>query len=306
MLSFSCLADSGTGIVGLALRSLAPSTLRTYSSAWRDWVAFQAISGGKGEPSEDCLQSFVWEHYQRGRSKGSMSSALAGISFYSRLGGGVDPTRSFVLGKALRGWSRLRPAPVDSRKPIDQGMLRELVRVLPEVADSGFEVALFGLAFACAFFGAFRVGELVAACGRSVDTGLLFKDVVMREDAVLCRLARSKTDQLGRGRWVTLSAQPGDTVCPVVLAVTYSSIRPRGVQWLLHRNGLPLTRFQFGAVLKRCVDRLGLASEDYGTHSFRIGAATCAAARGVNDEGIQALGRWKSKAFRSYVRLDGR
>lgn len=186
-------------------------------------------------------------------------------------------------------------------------MLSELVRVLPGVADSGFEVALFGLAFACAFFGAFRVDESVAASGRSVDTGLLFKDVVMREDAVLCRLVRSKTDQLGRGRWVTLSAQPGDTVCPVALSAAYSSIRPQGgVQWLLHRNGLPLTRFQFGAVLKRCVDRLGLASEDYGTHSFRIGAATCAAACGVNDEGIQALGRWKSKAFRSYVRLDGR
>lgn len=304
-MSVSYLADGRAGIEGLALRSLAPSTGRAYHAAWRDWSAFRARSCGEGESEEDCLLAFVWEHYQKGRSKAAMSSALAGISFYARLGGGFDPTRSFVLAKALRGWARLRPAPADTRKPIDRHLLRKLLAVLPGVADSGFEATLFGLAFSCAFFGAFRVGELVAASGRSEDTGLLFSDVEVKVGSVLCRVARSKTDQLGRGRWVSLLAQPGDPVCPVELAAAYSPIRPQGgVQWLLHRNGLPLTRFQFGAVLRRCLVQLGLAAGDYGTHSFRIGAATCAAARGVSDEGIQTLGRWRSKAFRSYVRPD--
>lgn len=258
-----------------------------------------------GKSIDDCLLAFVWGHYQAGRSKSAMSGALAGIAFYSKIEGEYDPTKSFLLSKALRGWARLQPKPGDSRRPIDQHLLGELVSALPGIALTGFEAILFQLAFSCAFFGAFRVGELVAASKRSRDTGLLYVDVVFREGAVLCRLPRSKTDQMGRGRWVTLGAQLEVAVCPVRLARAYAQLRPAGaVQWLVHADGSPLTRYQFGAVLKQSLGHIGLRGEEYGTHSFRIGAATSAAASGLPPAAIQGLGRWKSGAFRSYVRLD--
>ena len=37
-------------------------------------------------------------------------------------------------------------------------------------------------------------------------------------------------------------------------------------------------------------------------HSFRIGAATWAAAKGFTDTQIRQLGRWKSNAFLNYIR----
>lgn len=183
-----------------------------------------------GKSADDCLLAFVWGHYQSGRSKPAMCSALAGISFYSRLYGIYDPTKSFLLSKALRGWARLRPAPVDSRRPIDLSLLREIVVALASVASTGFEATLLSLAFSCAFFGAFRVGELVAASRRSRDTGLLFMDVAVRGDAVLCRLPRSKTDQAGRGRWVTLRTQQESAVCPVHMSWGICSVAPIGVE----------------------------------------------------------------------------
>ncbi len=39
-------------------------------------------------------------------------------------------------------------------------------------------------------------------------------------------------------------------------------------------------------------------------HSFRIGAATTAAHKGLSQQQIQELGRWSSEAFKSYIRSD--
>ena len=41
----------------------------------------------------------------------------------------------------------------------------------------------------------------------------------------------------------------------------------------------------------------------YKLHSFRIGAATWAAAKGFSDTQIRQLGRWKSNAFLKYIRV---
>lgn len=62
--------------------------------------------------------------------------------------------------------------------------------------------------------------------------------------------------------------------------------------FLVHEEGTPLTKFQFNAVLKKCF--LYLGSFKFRAHSFRIGAATEAAALGLGDDVVRNIRRWDS------------
>ena len=64
----------------------------------------------------------------------------------------------------------------------------------------------------------------------------------------------------------------------------------------------PLTRQKLVHHLCEAISQLGMNTAGYSGHSFRIGAASTAAAVGFSDSIIQLLGRWKSSAFLAYIR----
>ena len=67
----------------------------------------------------------------------------------------------------------------------------------------------------------------------------------------------------------------------------------------------PFCREMFNLYLRHLmVHRLGYSQTDYCGHSFRIGAATTAAAVGIEDHMIKTLGRWKSSCYERYIHSD--
>lgn len=58
----------------------------------------------------------------------------------------------------------------------------------------------------------------------------------------------------------------------------------------------------FTKTLSDALHYCNLDVERYKSHSFRIGAASWAAAKGMSDAQIRAFGRWKSNAFLRYIR----
>ena len=69
-----------------------------------------------------------------------------------------------------------------------------------------------------------------------------------------------------------------------------------------HAEGLPLMRYQFWKLADLVLTRVGVTSMRFGIHSFRIGAASAAAAMGYSSKEIKRLGRWSSDSFCKYVR----
>ena len=87
-----------------------------------------------------------------------------------------------------------------------------------------------------------------------------------------------------------------------VCLLRYFSLRGSGPGPLFqHLTRVPVNRTEFAEWLARVITHCGLDSTKYQGHSFRIDAASHAAACGYSDSPIRLLGRWKSDAFKRYI-----
>ena len=94
-------------------------------------------------------------------------------------------------------------------------------------------------------------------------------------------------------------------ICPVLALWQYISVsKHRHGPLFSFVCGTPVSYFYFNSSLKSILKFVGLSPDFYKSHSFRIGAETSAAARGVSLSVIQNMGRWKSNAFKNYIRID--
>lgn len=285
----------------LIRRSVSDGTWSAYCKAWNDWEAVLAeVQTGTGD-YEVVLLYYIGRLYSDGKSAASLGRILSAIAFWFKLRGSLDHTKSFLVRQAVRGFRkgfRVR----DSRRPVSFDLLLRFASVLGEVCSSQYEVALFRCSFSLAFFGAFRISELVSP-SRVREGGLRFDDVQCHNVSLTCFLRRSKTDQAGRGVTVSLGSLPGSPMCPVLTFGAYVAVRPFGpCPLLVHQDCSFLSKFQFIQIFRRCLVRLGVDSQSYSSHSFRIGAATEASRWGLGPELVRRIGRWESDRYRLYVR----
>lgn len=114
----------------------------------------------------------------------------------------------------------------------------------------------------------------------------------------------SKTDQLGRGTRIHLQRTRRST-CPHTAMRQYLHQRhgaPLASPLFTFRDGTPLTPPSCRHHLRKLLAHAGYRPERFNTHSFRIGAATSAAAAGATSREIKRRGRWRSRAYKTYIR----
>lgn len=302
------LVSTGTEINRLVTAAFAPATQAAYQLGIRLFEEFRASHGLPLEwpaPSHHLLH-FAAHLSLQGKAHSTLRTYLAGIGAKHKLNGWADPTDCWLLKKLLQGLLKTDKR-TDQRFPVTLSRLQQLIGVLPSICTNAFEAQLLSTAFTLAFFGFFRISELLGQGHRRRDVGqgLLYSDCdVSSSDHINIFLASSKTDQRGKGTQVAIQqVKKFPSLCPVHHLRNYVAIRPRvRGPLLVHFNGSPLTRFQFQAVLKKAASALGWEVGHYSSHSFRIGAATTAALNGTPLESIMRRGRWKSSAVRGYIR----
>ena len=159
------------------------------------------------------------------------------------------------------------------------------------------------------FFGFLRAGEMTVPGDEEYDpqVHLSVGDIAVddgRSPSLLrISIKQSKTDPFRKGVDLFIG-RTGTDLCPLAALLDY--LRTRGSApgpLFVFADGRVLTRQRFVDLVRDGLEKAGVDQSKYCGHSFRIGAATTAAKKGIEDCIIKTLGRWESLADLQYVKL---
>ncbi len=211
------------------------------------------------------------------------------------------------LDLVFKGVKRLKPSGQDRRLPITPIVLRDIWEVVQRTPTDYTNIMMWA-ACCLGYFAFLRCGEFTVNDpfdpGKHLEISDIAVDSYEIPTMISVFLKQSKTDQDKSGIKLFLGRTNQD-LCPVVAVLAYLGVRKVGSTTALfvQDGGNPLSRAALVAWLKSTLRVAGVDSSFFTGHSFRIGAASTAAAKGVEDSTIQALGRWKSDAFKRYIRI---
>lgn len=259
--------------------------------------------------SQRVLSEYIAHLFTQNLSSATIYSYISAISFVHKLEGMADPTSSFFIKKLLKGVHNTKRR-YDCRLPITLDILAKLCYATDKVITSFRKALLCRSMFLLAFHAFLRIGEFTVNQNNKPDQVLQVQDVSFTCNrqthslqSMTVKITNYKHSDL-RPFFIKISACPTSFLCPVSTLSSY-------LQLYQHKTGplfqfpdsLPVSYTWFCQMLQSVLNFIQLDTNLYKGHSFRIGAATSAAARGVPEHIIQKMGRWNSDAVKNYVRI---
>lgn len=235
--------------------------------------------------------------YNSGFSYSSVVSRLSAISYWIRFKGWPLVTQDFVVLQALRGVRSLSSGVHRNKFPVTPDVLRVLCRSLLSMNLHSNDIVRLRAMFLLSFYALLRVSEL---CGS--PHAILFQNIRVQPAYITISFTSYKFSR-GKTPNVFIPATRSE-LCPVAALISYIASRGTAPGPLfLNADGSPCTTARFRAELFKVVSHAGLSDYSITPHSFRVGAATVAAAMGLPEDTIQRMGRWTSRAFTRYIKF---
>ncbi|CAC5395225.1 unnamed protein product [Mytilus coruscus] len=158
--------------------------------------------------------------------------------------------------------------------------------------------------FTLAYHALLRIGEMTVNkkyYNRVISLG---QAVVLHEKLVINFIDFKHSN--GKQFHLEIAKNENDNICAVMALTSYLILRTnKGGPLFLNSSGDAVCRQLFQHALNGALNFCGLSRTYYKPHSFRIGFATDASAKGLSNKTIRTLGRWKSDAFKLYIRQSG-
>ena len=284
---------------------MAVSTWKTYQRAQCVLLQFLKKYGFNASLplSPSLVALFVTYLFEAIYAASTICTYVAAINFTHKLSNLPEPGLAFVVQKAIQGAQKSKPK-LDMRLPITKCILHKMVDALEYCSTSGFQRVVYKSMFLLAFAAFLRVGEMTVSNGNT-------SNVLKREDVYfspegknLIIIFRAYKHSGGRQKSIKIE-RTNCIYCPVKAFTEFLVLRKsfQSVFLFCWASGRPVQRVEFAKLLESTVRFIGLDPQLYKGHSFRIGAACNAFNQGCSDAQIRQLGRWRSDAFKAYIRV---
>ena len=277
--------------------ALSTSTNAQYQRSWKSFCSFCSSIGKCPLPADfSTVALFITHLAGAPSSPATIASVLSAIGYIHNLKSLSDPMHHFIVRNVLKGVSNMHKS-ADLRIPITVNILGELIAATPKVTCSFYESKLLAAMFALMFFGFLRLGEVTTS-----PHNLIFDNISI--DGLSCSITFLSYKH-STGLPITIVVSKLDSpICPVNRLSEFLAVRGSDPGPLFcYPRGFAVSANHFRSLLTAALANCGRADLKITPHSFRIGAATHAAAKGVSTTLIQSMGRWKSEAFRRYIRI---
>lgn len=262
--------------------------------------------------TESTLLLFVSHLATRGLSAASIKVYLSAVRHlhvtygkYTEFSEQLTPRLRQVIKGIKKAQAALTVPKV--RRPITLEIMVRIHAVISSRPNSLFNTMIWA---ACnlAFFGFLRCSEFTVKQQGGYDSSVHLSAIDIALDSrsspkvLRVRIKQSKTDPFHQGVYIYLGRTDQD-VCPVSAIIPYLIMRggSPGPLFILE-DGRMLTRQIFKSAVDSIMSELHLEVGSFNTHSFRIRAATSAIDAGIPAVQIQMLGRWRSEAYKRYVK----
>lgn len=288
---------------------LGESTVRAYRSVIRDFGAFCAARGAESYPAHpSVLAAYVRHLAHGGRKPATVRKHVSAINSIHRRTGAAPPVDDRVR-RAILTVERAVGIAVDQRAALEPSAMLDLLRSITPMRhrrgkrteeSHRLQLLLDRAVLAVGYGGGFRSAELV---------GIDAAHVTEEPARLVIYLPRSKTDQRGAGRYVSVRAWPGVDVCPVASLRAWREASG-ALDGPIFRSvlasgdlGPRLHRAAVWRAIKRCAERAGLDSDDLGAHSLRASHITARLAAGDSYEAVaEQVGHRSTDTTRRYDR----
>ena len=225
------------------------------------------------------------------------------LKFRLNLNGMTDFSTSLSAQLFLRGLQNFshKYVPKGCKKSIPYDLLTKMINAASFCATSKTEEMLLKAMFTTAFFGLFRMGELMQYRRAKSNASLLREDMTVGSDYTTLRVRDAKTAAKGELSSVQL-VETGDSICHARHLKNYHRFEP-GLTGPLFRTRkmTPVTHYLFVRMLEAVLKFLNVSSAAVKPHSFHHGGACYLRDIGASLEFIMSKGRWKSHAVHTYV-----
>ena len=288
------------------VNSYAPATLLSYCRSLQAFLVFLQAHNLNPHPPIDPedIASFLAYLKVTENSYSRMTSFMTAISWRHKTLNLSDPSKNYNLSRMLSRYKKNAPA-VKRAAPLTLGHLEACLNEILKLSLPVYEATMLRAILLTCYYGCMRIGELCFSGNRNNILKTRAAEFVKTKDTKYFKFTLAQFKHSKEPATLAFAANPSSSHCPVAALEDYLSRRPGNAEFFFATQlGSSVKRAWVADNLKKLIRLAGFKGDAFTTHSLRAGRATDLAEAGVSDAQIRVAGRWRSDAYKVYLRFE--